>query len=387
MNRRLTHRLSYITLLTGVLMAVSACQYTEQMEAEKEASALQQIEQVDQRFSQRLEAIESIPANERPELATLIDNVNSYNTMGIQKVLAQYEGNDTNQIVNVAPKSQIVENGAMLLGVRDYNKALQSVRNRASELGGQVVSEDEYSNDSIVENTIVLLLPPNDFTTFVQEMRDMATPLRQKKLWRDDQTTQYIDLEARLASKKASQESLAALLKTANTAGDIATIQKELDEVTTELESLVRSAQALTEKVTYSTLTITIYQELELPDPVTADFGERFTGGLSSGWINFKEFLIDAANVWPYAVIGLIFLLTIWLAMRSSRKQARQFRMQALQAQQQWLIQQQKFVNNPNQNATSPTAQRPTRASTLAKNSNTNKAPTSAPDYKNIKKP
>jgi hypothetical protein len=99
-----------------------------------------------------------------------------------------------------------------------------------------------------------MLVPPTDFSTFVQELRDMAMPLRQKKLWRDDQTAQYIDLEARLASKKASQENLAVLLQNAKTAGDIATIQKELDEVTTELESLVRSAQALPEKVTYSTL-------------------------------------------------------------------------------------------------------------------------------------
>ena len=98
--------------------------------------------------------------------------------------------------------------------------------------------------------------------------------------------------------------------------------------------------------------------------------------------------MIDAANVWPYAILGLVFFLTIMLAMRSSRKQARQFRMQTLQAQQQWLIQQQKFVgnNNNNPNATA-TAQRPTRASTLVTNPTVNKPPTTPPDYQNIKKP
>lgn len=331
--------------------------------------------QIEERFAYHISQYHQLPEVESAELHDIEIALNGTTRNEVQKLLAQLPNNpkDKNNPKgnNKAPESTatdssniaktdsmpkvdnpIVQNAALLLGVRSYDEGYQTIQGISKRFAAQIISEEERSSDSLLENTFVLLTPPENFEAVIGELREMAMIIRQKRIWRKDLTAQFIDLKTRITTKQEAQMRLNGLLANSKDPAEVLPVQRELDEINTELESLVRTTRALSEKAVFTTITVTIYQTLERP-VAQADFGDRFSGGLTKGWVDFKDFLINATLVWPWVVIGFLFLLTFWLAVRTSRRQSRQSQLQAMQAQQQWLIQQQKFTA-PNQQQQQP---------------------------------
>lgn len=318
---------------------------------------------VELRFSERVAANHALPESESAELRELQAALDGTSQAQVQKILAQLPGKTSKEQpkVNEAPKdsaaalpvadtlqmpeSSIVQNAALLLQVRNYAESYGAVKDLAKQYQARIISEEEHSSDSLMENTFVLLVAPRYFDSVVGDLREMAMIIRQKRIWQKDLTAQFVDLNTRLSHKQEAQMRLKGLLDNAKRADEILPIRRELDEVTAELESLVRSTRALSEKAVFATVTATVYQVLDNRS-AQADFSERFTGGLSQGWVDFKDFLLRAAGSWPWVVLGFLLFLAVVIAVRSSRRQARNFQLQALQNQQQWLEQQQKFAAN-----------------------------------------
>jgi len=244
----------------------------------------------------------------------------------------------------------IIENGAILIGVRDYNETYDRIRDLVEEYDAQIENEEERTTDFRLENTLVIRIDPLKFKSLMAALRELSVVVREKRLWKQDLESQFVDLKARLDSKFEAKKRLEQFMKSAKKAEDVLPVQRELDVVTEEIEAITKTAKSLTQKTIYSTVTATFYQEVIESTTQDASFGDRFVEGAKTGWINFKEFLILSAHNWPYIAIGMIFFFVIVLALQSNRRRSRQFKIKAMQAQQQWLLQQQKGTGtNPKQ--------------------------------------
>lgn len=357
---RLVRMGSYLALLSLAACQPSAPQTAQQLPLEQA---------LDQRFALHTAAHHDLPELESAELQNIQTALNGTTEQHVQKILAQLPASNQPK-TNEAPKDSqslalvdttnnaIVKNAALLLGVRNYEEAYKNIHEYAQHFQAQIVSEEEHSSDSLLENTFVLLTPPQNFDALINELREMAMIIRQKRIWQKDLTAQFVDLRTRVATKQEAQTRLKGLLDNTKQADQIIPIQRELDAVTAELEALVRTTQELSKKAVFTTVTVTIYQTLDRK-LAHADFSDRFSGGLTKGWVDFKDFLIRATTVWPWVILGFMLFVAVLFAMRSSRRQARQFQLQTLQNQQQWLIQQQKInanntatTNKPNTNTT-----------------------------------
>ena len=360
-------RYHYWILVVGLWCSLAACQQPKNEPSPEEIARLDDKKELENLFQSRVE-LQKNSAVIQDSLIRPLDMPLDATVAGeVQKILTQHTpmeadkpmsrngatrtpqvGGETFNTDSVVAKLNsgmaLVENGAMLINVRDYSGTYEQINKLVGNYASLVVSEEERTTDFRTENTMIINTPPENFRKLVEDLRELAAVIRQKRIWKQDLTAEFVDLESRITSKVMAQNRLKSYMEEANTAKEVLPIQRDLDKVTEELEALVRTASALTQRTAYSTVTLTFFEEIEEEEPVQAAFGDRFGENISTGWTNFKEFLINAANYWPYIAIGLVFLLTGFLATLNSRRKARQFRLQALQAQQQWAIQQQQMA-------------------------------------------
>ncbi|MCP4443033.1 MAG: DUF4349 domain-containing protein [Aureispira sp.] len=362
-------RYHYWILVVGVWCCLAACQQPKNEPSLEELARLDDKKELEELFQSRVNQQKDAAVVQDSFIRPLDMPLDATVAKEVHKILAQHTpmeadkpmsrnnngaartpqvGGDafnTDSIVAQLNNGMaLVENGAMLINVRDYGGTYDQINGLVSQYGSMIVSEEERTTDFRVENTMIINTPPENFRKLVGDFRELATIIRQKRIWKQDLTAEFVDLESRITSKVMAQNRLESYMKEAKTAKEVLPIQRDLDEVTEELEALVRTASALTKRTAYSTVTLTFFEETVEEAPVQAAFGDRFSENITTGWANFKEFLITAANYWPYIAIGLVFLLTGMLATLNSRRKARQFRLQALQAQQQWAIQQQQMA-------------------------------------------
>lgn len=354
-------RFFYTVFLLGILplMLFSTCQ---QASADAKQQALMQAREADDQeminlFRIRMKALDTLPFKDNSETLALNLALDESSADKVNAILAQLSPDNPldNGKTNIKPvttdslaldsllesRQTTILNGAMLMGVPNYDDAYKKLRELVGTYQAKIESEEERTTDFRLENTLIIRLSPAQFTEFVAQVRSLAVEVREKRLWEQDLNTQFVDLKARLKAKYEAKRRLEQFIRAARNSNEVLPIQRALDTIVEEIEAVTRTARALTKRTVSSTLTITFYQEVMESKPQEANFGDRFMAGAKDGWVNFKEFLILVALNWPYVTIGMIFLLVSLLAIRSSRRRSRQFKMQAMQIQQQWILQQQ----------------------------------------------
>ncbi len=352
----------FFCFFIGSLFLTQSCQ---QESIEQEKRAIQDALEIDNlemknRYKAKVSLLENSDIEYSKEAKAMNLALDASAAQEIEAILAQLapdrplrnsspgEKVDSNSIAFQLEESpQNIENGAMLIGVRDYDETYQNLRKLVQEYQAIIESEEERKTEFRLESSLIIRINPTKFTEFCDKVRSMAVFVHEKRLWKQDLSSQFVDIRSRLNSKQEAKLRLEQFLRSARNANEILPIQRELDAVTEEIEALTRTARSLVNKAVSSTISITFYQQVLKEKAEEAAFGERFVAGAKDGWVNFKEFLIQVALLWPYVAIAMVFLLSAALALHNTRRRNRRFRAEAMQIQQQWLAQQQQ---NPNQN-------------------------------------
>jgi len=120
-------------------------------------------------------------------------------------------------------------------------------------------------------------------------------------------TEQFIDVEARLKTKKELEIRYKEILKQAKTVQDIVSIESQIASVRSEIESMEGRLNYLKNQVAFSTLNVTYYET------IGTDFGfaSKFIESLKGGWDNLLAFIIFMINLWPF-VLGLS-IVVVWI--------------------------------------------------------------------------
>lgn len=214
----------------------------------------------------------------------------------------------------------VVDNASMLISVREYDIAKQKVHNYAAQFEAIVVSEKEELHQYKIANTFTIQVPTQNYAKLLEAFKEMAMVLREKTTWKEDLSVNWADVYARLESKHLAQQKLQDLLKKASHANEILPIQKELESLQEEMQVLNRIAQTLQQKTLYSSIVLTIYQEINTQPMQVAGFGERVTENALKGWAHFKNTVITLATYWVYLSIGFVILTIVFFAKRKASK-------------------------------------------------------------------
>ena len=192
----------------------------------------------------------------------------------------------------------------------------------ATEVGG-MVDDDERTAGSDARAVLVLRVPPDELETAIDRVAELAE-VRSRSIATDDVTSQYTDLEGRIATLEASVDRLRALIADADDVVQIAALEGELTNREAELESATGQLRVLSEQTALATLTVSIVPEEDAPPPEEDDDGAPAPlDALSSGWEAFV-----AVVLWAVAAVlaTLPFLVTAVLLALLARGVGRRWR-------------------------------------------------------------
>lgn len=205
-----------------------------------------------------------------------------------------------------AKEDQKIERKLIKEGWLEFEtKSLLSTRNNILEAvntyNAYISSDQEFKSTGKVSNTLAIRIPAMYFDDFLNSATEGVERFDVKNINVKDVTEEYLDVEARVKTKKALEERYVSLLEKASNITEILEIEKQIGELRTEIESIEGRLNFLQNQVSYSTLTITFYKKV----PYETQFGEKFKNGLRNGWTNLVWFFVFLTNLWPFIVIGV----------------------------------------------------------------------------------
>lgn len=170
---------------------------------------------------------------------------------------------------------KIIKTGNIGLDVKDLQETEKNIEIRIKEFGGYISSTVLYTTGG----SIVLKIPSENFDAFVQIVKDFGK-ITNKSVEAQDVTKKYFDIEKRIETKKILQQRYESYLKNASKVDELLSIERELNNVTVEIESMELELKTLSHLVAYSTLT------LNLNIPGTNQI-TRYLPSLKNGFADF----------------------------------------------------------------------------------------------------
>ncbi|MDQ3684460.1 MAG: DUF4349 domain-containing protein [Acidobacteriota bacterium] len=240
---------------------------------------------------------------------------------------------DASQTVPIAQQRKIIRNATLSIEIDAPADGQRRIASIAEARGGFVVtSESRQQGGASSESkphevvTIEVRVPAAEFDAVVSEIRAVGGRVKEEKITGQDVTEEYIDLEARLRTKKALEAQFIEIMKSARKVSDALEVQSEMAEVRTEIERLEGRRRFLENQSSLSTIKIT----LQPPAPLISANTSGFFHGLRQA---FGEGLDVAAAITLGLIrvaialipVLLLILLPIVVAVRLLRRRSRRW--------------------------------------------------------------
>lgn len=219
---------------------------------------------------------------------------------------------------------KIIKDGELFLETKNAQKTKAHLDSLVKKYKGYLSAEEFQDNDYQFSIYYTVRIPSANFESFLSNAEKGEGKVTHKQINARDVTTQFIDLETRLANKEKYIERYRQLLKKANSIKEILEIERQIRTLEEELESAKGQLQYLSNQVQYSTLRITITQKKDYQyTPQQRDsFWQKLKASVSKGWFVFVDFLLLLLTLWPFwiAIAVVIFLIRRYNKRKKNRK-------------------------------------------------------------------
>jgi len=206
------------------------------------------------------------------------------------------ESNIEHATAAAASTRKRILNAYLELTVEDIDTAEKELSRRALQIGGWIVSSNLYYG----EVSLVVKIPADKFNTYL-ESSEAAGKVESKSISADDVTESFYDLQNRIKNKEILRERFREYLQKAESIEDILSVERQLSDVTTEIERLEGSFRGLNRDIDYSTISFSL----------KPPFSEIASGG-SPSFSNAFHALKDAVLTFLYYLTFAVIYLVIF---------------------------------------------------------------------------
>ncbi len=233
--------------------------------------------------------------------------------MSFKEVAMNGAAEQTEQTISIERK--LIRNGQLEFKTNDVKKAKLEIEKVSKELSGYISNENENNYGDRLQYNQTIRVPADQFDNLIKRIETLADKVENKSINTQDVTEEFIDVEARLKTKKELEVRYSEILKQAKTVADILAIESQIANVRSEIESMTGRLNYLKNQVSFSTLNLSYYEA------IGTDFGfaSKFVDSLKGGWDNLLAFLIFLVNLWPF-VIGIVAVIIWWLRRRKAKR-------------------------------------------------------------------
>lgn len=221
-----------------------------------------------------------------------------------------------------APRKLIVT-GGIGVEVEDFTAARAKVEELVAAAGGyQTNSDADKQSNGGWRGSITVKIPPEKLSAFLAAVRALGE-VKSENRRGDDVSMEYVDLTARLTTKRQLEGELLGLLHTSSPRlADKLEVERELARVREEIETVQGRLKYIDAMAALATITVTLFEpETVAPEDDSIIFDSFKTGidGLLRS-IGALIIFVMVAAPWLLALIVVIMVIRAWWRRRRGAK-------------------------------------------------------------------
>lgn len=220
--------------------------------------------------------------------------------------------------IRIHDERKIIREGEIIFETSDVNETKSLITKTSEELNGYITKESANEYTDRIEQTLIIRIPADKFDLLLSRISEYAKKIDSKNINALDVTEDYIDVEARLKTKKELENRYLELLNKASKVEEILSIEKEIGQLRADIESVEGRLRYLKDRVAFSSLTATYYQKTNSAFGFYSKFGQA----LRYGWKSLLWFFIGITTLWPFIILsGGGLFAGFWISRKRKKRQ------------------------------------------------------------------
>ena len=215
---------------------------------------------------------------------------------------------------DTAIQRMLTKEGTLRWETVDVVKTHAAILEQAKTHNAYVSNDNQTKDDYQTTTRMELRIPSDKFDEFISGIEKDVTKFDEKRIEVLDVTEEYIDISARMKTKKELEQHYYDLLKQTKNVAEVLLVEEQLNTVRADIESAEGRLKYLKDKVNMSTLHLTFYETTSAPVGFFGEIGKSFV----SGWKGFLYFILGIISAWPIVLVVSGFLF--WLIRRRRNK-------------------------------------------------------------------
>ena len=202
------------------------------------------------------------------------------------------------------PASSIIYTAQLTVRAADVSSAAAQAAQIAEGAGGYVSNETASSNPdhpSEATASVQLKIPVASYPATLGQLSSRLGTQLSLQQQAQDVTQQVADVNSQVTSDEAAIAQLRALLSHAGSVGDLLSVQNQINQEESNLESMQAQQRALSHQTTYATVTLTLLGPKAKPLVHRPKAPPTLAGGFGAGW---RALRITVS--WTLAFLGAI---------------------------------------------------------------------------------
>ncbi|MCC8029239.1 MAG: DUF4349 domain-containing protein [Lachnospiraceae bacterium] len=217
---------------------------------------------------------------------------------------------------------KLIKTVDMTVETTEFDELIAQLESKTEELGGYVESSETGGSSGSTASRwsyLTIRIPADSLDEFVSLVGENANVTYTSEST-EDVTLTYVDMESRLTALRTEQESLLAMLEQADSVESIIAIQSQLTEVRYEIESYESQLRVYDNRVSYSTVYLSIDEVERETAAAAVTFGEsvrtRFSDNVYRVGQGFKNFAIGFLGALPFIIVVVVIIAVIFVICR-----------------------------------------------------------------------
>lgn len=194
---------------------------------------------------------------------------------------------------------KLIKEGRVEFETDDLSTTRKAILKAVTKYKGFIASDQGFTSTDRNSNTIVIRVPADSFDNLLADATLGVEKFESRDIDVKDVTAEFLDIQARLKTKRELELRYLEILKQAKTVTEILEIEKQAGELRSEIESIEGRLNYLENKISLSTLTMVFYEYI----PNRTEFGQKFKNGFENGWNNLIWFFVMLTHIWPFILI------------------------------------------------------------------------------------
>jgi len=244
----------------------------------------------------------------------------------VSQMYEAVEDSQTNALSTTADKKEatqklkIIKSAEVKYKVKQVKIATNQINMMVQKFKGYISDQRFQNNAYQIENRFVIKVPEQYFDVLMDSLKQVADFVDYENITTQDVTEEYIDLQSRLKTKLEIKERYETILRQrAKTIKDILATEEKLGIIQEEIEATQGRLNYLTNKVSFSTIQINLYETVnykEVPESYKRTFFSKTKDGFSFGWKLIENIILGFIHIWPLLLLAVALFFIIKKRMR-----------------------------------------------------------------------